>query len=421
MAIAEKDWARNPKVIDLTDLDIFAEREPHEEFKTLRNQYPLYWNEEPDPEPGFWNLTKYEDIKYVSTRPELFSSAQGINISVDPVVSDVVGRPSDIEAGNAAGSMITMDPPMHVAYRRVANPWFTARKVAELEDRIRQLTRQYLDEVAPKGECEFMTELAARLPIAVLCDILGVPHEDEDKIFDWSNKVIGLQDPDLKPENDTEIAATFMSLFAYGQRMIAERRANPREDLMTAVAHAEYDGKPIPPMLLNGFFLLMVIAGNETTRNTVTGGMKALIEHPDQRRKLIDNPALIPTAVDEILRWVSAVAYMRRTATEDTEIRGQKIAKGDKIAMWYGAANRDEDIFENPDAFDVAREPNDHIAFGYGQHRCLGARLAQLQLRVMIGEILARIPDMEFNGEVKRLRSNFINGIKYMPVKFTPN
>lgn len=421
MAIAESAWIHNPKIVDLNDLDLFAEREPHEEFKRLRNEYPVYWNPEPGSEPGFWSLTKYEDIKYVSTRPELFSSAQGINISVDPIVSDVVGRPSDIAAGNAAGSMITMDPPMHVAYRRVANPWFTARKVAELEDRIRQLTRQYLDEVAPKGECEFMTELAARLPIAVLCDILGVPHEDEDKIFDWSNKVIGLQDPDLKPENDNEIVTTFMSLFAYGQRMITERRANPRDDLMTAVAHADYDGKPIPPMLLNGFFLLMVIAGNETTRNTVTGGMKALIEHPEQRQKLLDNPALVPTAVDEILRWVSAVAYMRRTATQDTEIRGQKIAKGDKIAMWYGAANRDEDIFENADVFDVARDPNEHIAFGYGQHRCLGARLAQLQLRVMVGEILARIPDMEFNGEVKRLRSNFINGIKSMPVKFTPS
>lgn len=421
MAIAENAWTHNPKVVDLNDLDLFAEREPHEEFKRLRKEYPVYWNPESDPEPGFWNLTKYEDIKYVSTRPELFSSAQGINISVDPIVSDVVGRPSDIEAGNAAGSMISMDPPMHVAYRRVANPWFTARKVAELEDRIRQLTRQYLDEVAPKGECEFMTEVAARLPIAVLCDILGVPHEDEDKIFEWSNKVIGLEDPDLKPKDESETVATFMSLFAYGQRMIAERRSNPREDLMTAVAHAEYDGKPIPPMLLNGFFLLMVIAGNETTRNTVTGGMKALIEHPDQRQKLLDHPELVPSAVDEILRWVSAVAYMRRTATQDTEIRGQKIAKGDKIAMWYGAANRDEEIFENPDVFDVARDPNEHIAFGYGQHRCLGARLAQLQLRVMIGEILARIPDMEFNGEVKRLRSNFINGIKYMPVKFTPS
>jgi linalool 8-monooxygenase len=420
MTVAIREWTKNPEIIDLTDLDIFAEREPHEEFRILRNEYPLYWNPEADPEPGFWNVTKYADIKFVGSHPELFSSAQGINIALDPAVSAAVGPASGIALGTAAGSMITMDPPMHVSYRKIANPWFTARAVAGLEDRVRELTRKYLDEVAPRGECEFMTEIAARLPIAVLCDILGVPHADEAKIFEWSNKLIGLDDPDLGPENDAEVASTFMALFAYGQRMIADRRSNPREDLMTAIAHAEYEGKPIPPMLLNGFFLLMVIAGNETTRNTVTGGIKALIEHPDQRRKLIENPGLIPTAVEEILRWVSAVAYMRRTATQDVEMHGRKIAAGDKIVMWYGAANRDEDVFANPDVFDVRRDPNEHLAFGYGQHRCLGARLAQLQLRVMIGEILARIPDMEFNGEVRRLRSNFINGIKCMPVKFTP-
>lgn len=422
MATATQNpWTRNPKVIDLGDLDIFAKREPHEEFAILRREYPLYWNPEADPEPGFWNVTRYADIKFVGSHPELFSSAGGINIALDPSVTAVVGTASGIAAGTAAGSMITMDPPMHIEYRRVANPWFTARTVSGLEGRVRELTRKYLDEVAPKGECEFMTELAARLPIAVLCDILGVPHEDEPKIFEWSNKLIGLEDPDLGPKSKAEVAPTFMALFAYGQRMIADRRANPRNDLMTAIANAKFDGAAIPPMLLNGFFLLMVIAGNETTRNTITGGMKALIENPDQRQLLLDKPELIPSAVEEILRWVSAVAYMRRTATQDVELHGQTIAKGDKIVMWYGAANRDEEAFENPDKFDVTRDPNEHLAFGYGQHRCLGARLAQLQLRVMLSEILARIPDMEFNGEVKRLRSNFINGIKYMPVKYTPS
>lgn len=414
MAMAPtKEWTRNPKVIDLLDLDIFAQREPHEEFRILRNQYPLYWNEEPDPEPGFWNITKYEDIKYISTRPELFSSAQGINISYDRTV--------DPQVVNAViGNMITMDPPMHVAYRKIANPFFTYQSIQNLEARVKELTRQIVDDVAKRGECEFMTDIAARLPILVLCDLLGVPHSDQKKIFDWSNKLIGLEDPELNPEGPAGGLPVFMDLFAYGQRMIKDRRANPRNDLMTAMATAQIDGKPVPPILLDGFFLLIVIAGNETTRNTITGGMKALIENPEQRQKLVDNPALIPTAVEEILRWVSAVAYMRRTATQDTEIRGQKIAKGDKLVMWYGAANRDEDAFENPDKFDVTRDPNEHIAFGYGQHRCLGARLAQLQLRVMFTELLTRIPDMEMTGPVSRLRTNFINGIKHMPVKFTP-
>lgn len=414
MAVAEtQEWTRNPKVIDLTDLDIFAAREPHEEFKILRNEYPLYWNEEPEPEPGFWAITKYDDIKHISTNPKTFSSAKGINISYDRTVDPAV-------VAAVIGNMITMDPPMHVAYRKVANPFFTFQSIQQLESRVKELTKVIVDKVAKRGECEFMTDIAAQLPILVLCDLLGVPHTDHDEIFDWSNKLIGLEDPELNPGGPEAGLPIFMELFQYGQRMIKDRRANPRNDLMTAMATAEIDGKPVPPVLLDGFFLLMVIAGNETTRNTITGGMKALIEHPEQRQKLIDNPALIPTAVEEILRWVSAVAYMRRTATEDTEIRGTKIAKGDKLVMWYGAANRDEDAFENPDVFDVTRDPNEHIAFGYGQHRCLGARLAQLQLRVMFTELLGRIPDMEINGPIRRLRTNFINGIKHMPVKYTP-
>lgn len=411
--LSTKEWTRNPKVIDLMDLDIFAEREPIEEFKTLRNKYPLYWNEEAEPEPGFWNITKYEDIKYISTNPQLFSSAKGINIAFDRAVDPAV-------VGAVIGNMITMDPPMHVAYRKIANPFFTFKSIQDMEARVKELTKQVVDKVARRGECEFMTDIAARLPILVLCDMLGVPHSDHDKIFEWSNKLIGLEDPEMNPGGPEAGMPIFMELFAYGQRMIRDRRANPRNDLMTAMATATIDGKPVPPILLDGFFLLMVIAGNETTRNTMTGGMKALIENPDQRQKLVDHPELIPMGVEEILRWVSAVAYMRRTATQDTQIRGQKIAAGDKVVMWYGAANRDEDAFVNPHVFDVTRDPNEHLAFGYGQHRCLGARLAQLQLRVMFTELLGRIPDMEITGPIRRLRTNFINGIKHMPVKFTP-
>lgn len=416
MATAATDkWKRNPKIIDLMDLDIFAAREPHEEFKRLRNEYPIYWNEEEDPEPGFWAITKHEDIKEISTNPGLFSSAKGINIAYDPESDPAV-------VGAVIGNMITMDPPMHIDYRKVANPFFTYKAIHKLEESVRNFAIKFIEEIGPKGECDFMPDLAARLPIAVLCDILGVPHEDEKKIFDWSNTLIGLEDPDLSPGGIEDGLPIFMELFAYGQRIVKDRRENPRDDLMTSMANAEIDGKPIPTMLLDGFFLLMVIAGNETTRNTITGGMKALIENPEQRQLLIDRPELIPGAVEEILRWVSAVAYMRRTATADTKLRDTKISEGDKIVMWYGAANRDEDVWENPDKFDVTRDPttNDHVAFGYGQHRCLGARLAQLQIRIFFEELLKRLPDIEMTEEPKRLRSNFINGIKYMPVKYAP-
>jgi len=408
---ANQPWSQNPKIVDLMDMDIFTRTVPHDKFKILRNQYPVYWNEEEDPEPGFWCITKYDDIVAVSNDTDTYSSAQGINIyyerDVDPAIT-----------GGLIGNMITMDPPMHTTYRKIAAPFFTLSAIQKLEPRIRELTNEILDEVAPRGECEFMQDVAAKLPIAMICEIMGVPESDHGLIFDWSNKMIGLEDPELVPIRE-EGFATIMQVYQYGQEMVAERRKHPKDDLITAMAQAMPEDSPVPPMLLDGFFLLMVIAGNETTRNTISGGMQALIEHPGQRRKLLDDPGLIPTAVEEILRWVSPVVYMRRTATRDTELRGVSIAEGDKVVMWYPAANRDEEAFANPDTFDVTRDPNPHLAFGIGRHRCLGARLAQLQLRIIFTELLRRFPDMEITGDVTRVRTNFINGIKKMPVKFT--
>jgi cytochrome P450 len=253
----------------------------------------------------------------------------------------------------------------------------------------------------------------------VLCDILGVAQEDWRLIFDWSNVLIGFEDPELGRSRE-QVEGTFLSLFNYGQQMIADRRQSPRDDLMTAIATTKLEEGDIPDHLLNGFFLLMVIAGNETTRNSISGGMLALIQNPDERRKLEQDPSRLTTGVEEILRWVSPVNHMRRTATRDTELRGTKIKEGDKVIMWYGAANRDPAAFDRPQTFDVLRDPNPHLAFGIGEHFCLGARLARLQLNVMFGELLRRTKKIELTGDIEYMWTNFINGIKRMPVRITP-
>ena len=418
--VFEGDWTKNPKIVDLNDLDSFVDGVPHDELDIIRERYPLYWNEEKSTwGPGFWNVTNYDHIVEISRDPATFSSEQGINISFAPE--------SDPAVVNAVvGNMITMDPPLHRVYRNIARPYFTNRSVKSLESRVRELARGIVKEAALQlkehGECDFMVDIAAPLPISVLCDILGVPHTDWKKIFDWSNELVGLFDPDLckNPEDSLE---TFMDLFSYGQAMVEDRRKAPRDDLMTAIAKAKpEDGQEIPEHLLNGFFLLMVIAGNETTRNSISGGLHALIENPDQRDLLVKRPELVPTAVEEIFRWVSPVSHMRRTVTRETEIAGQTLAEGDKVVMWYGAANRDPKYFDRPRRFDITRDPNQHLAFGIGEHFCLGARLARLQLRVIFEELLNLVPklDFELTGEVTHVRTNFINGIKAMPVTFTP-
>jgi cytochrome P450 len=408
------EWRHNPRVIDLNDPDVFVEGIRHDAFATLRREHPVYWNEEPeDWGPGFWNVTRHADVERISRDPGTFSSAQGINISYHPSMDPTV-------VNALIGGMITMDPPLHNTYRKVALPFFTRSAVDRLEARIRELTSGILDAALDKVDCDFMVDVAAPLPIAVLCEILGVPESDKDKIFEWSNLLVGGLDPDLGVSPEL-VVPVYMELFAYGRDLVEDRRANPREDLMTAIANARTDdGAPIPDNLLNGFFLLMVIAGNETTRNSIAGGMQALLEHPTELRRLYGDPSIVTTAVEEILRWVSPVVYMRRTATRTTEIAGTTIAEGDKVVMWYPAANRDESVFADADTFDLGRDPNPHLAFGIGQHFCLGAQLARLQLRVMFGELAARGIEVQLEGPVRRIRTNFLAAIKEMPASITP-
>lgn len=405
------------QILDLTDVALFADGQPWEAFRRMRNEAPVYWHDEKEPwEPGFWCLTRYADVVEVSKNPKLFSSAKGghlINFG-DPRLTD----PATIKA--LLGNMIAMDPPEHRTYRRMVSPSFTPRKIRKLEGRIRERVRNILDGIAAKGECDFVTEIAELLPLYTLAELLGVPEADRPKLVDWTNRLTGLNDPDyaVTPE---EATGTFMELFEYGRQLMAERRKHPTDDLMSAVANAEVEGAPVPEFALDGFFLLMVIAGNETTRNTISGGMIALTENPGERRRLLDDPSLLPNAVQEMLRWVTPVMYFRRTATEDTEIRGQRIAEGEKVTMWYGAANRDEEVFPDGDRFDVTRKnAEDHLSFGAGQHFCLGSHLGALQIRVMYEELLRRFPDMHATGEPRRMHSNFICGIKNLPVAYTP-
>lgn len=395
--------------INLKDPLLFEQRVPHDLFRQLRREAPVYWNEEPEEEePGFWALTRYADIVEVSRNPQLFSSALGGHqISYPP------GMEFTRASAAIVGNMIGMDPPEHNAYRKLVSPTFTAGAVRKMEPTIREIVTGILDRVAPRGGCEFVSAVAAELPLTVLCELLGVPKEERHRLFDWTNRLTDFANP---PE---DMLGAFAELFAYGQALTERRRQSPTGDLMSVMANAEMAGEKLDPMLLDGFFLLLVIAGNETTRNTISGGTLALIEHPEQRRLLLDDPSFIPVAVDEMLRWVSPVVHFRRTATADTEIRGQRIRQGDKVVMWYPSANRDEDVFEHPDVFDVRRRPNEHLAFGEGQHFCLGAWLARLQLRVFFEEFLRRLPDVELDGPVRRMRSYFLSGLVEMPVRFT--
>jgi cytochrome P450 len=284
---------------------------------------------------------------------------------------------------------------------------------------VRELAKNVVDGVVAKGECEFVTEVAADLPLQVICEMMGVPEEDYQEIFDISNKMIGFDDPELGIDPNEQALAS-MQMFGKAMKVAAMYKDNPQENLTSYLLHREVDGEKLTETEYAAFFLLLCVAGNETTRTVTTNGMRLLIDHPDQLQKLVDDPSLIPSAVEEILRFEPAVHHFRRTAMSDTEIRGHRIKENDPVVMWYPAANRDEEIFENPDRFDVTRSPNEHLSFGIGEHFCLGANLARFELNAIFDEIIPRLRNPELAGPVRRLRSNFINGVKEMRIKFDP-
>lgn len=404
--------------IDICSPDTYVSGVPHEAYRLLRKEAPVHffketgsvWTPGVERGPGFWALTKYADIVAVSKDPTRFSSARG-GTNIEEV------SPEDLSVIRLL--MVNMDPPEHGKFRRLVSVGFTPRMVALLEPRIRQVTNQLLDGIAAKGEADFVKSIAIELPLQVICEFLGVPHEDRHKVIDWTNRLLGFDDPELhtSPE-DGKVAA--MEMWMYASELTEVKKVTPGEDLISVLLKAELEGLKLTEEELYSFFLLLSVAGNETTRNLVSGGLLALMENPDQRARLLADPSLIPSAAEEMLRWVCPLNYFRRTATVDVEIRGVKIREGDKVAMFYPSANRDEEVFPNADTFDIGRTPNEHLSFGIGEHFCLGANLARLEIRVLFEELLRRLPDMELAGPVRKLRSNFINGYKSLPVRFTP-
>ena len=402
------------QICELDKWETFINGQPFDIFKRLREEAPIYWHEESlDFEPGFWALTKHEDIVRVSKDPMTFSSAVGGHLMTmgDPEVVD----PSAVAA--IIGNMIGMDPPDHQIYRKMVAPSFTPKAIRTLEGDMRLKIRELLENVEGKGEFNFVTEISEQLPLWVLCEMMGIPESERPKIRDLVNN---LTDASIQqdPNNAFQIWVNYMELFKMGRDMIEERRKSPTDDLMSVVANTKIEGGELPPELLDGFFLLMVIAGNETTRNTLTGGLMALTDNPEEREKLLRDPALISNATDEMLRWVTSVIYFRRTATKDTNIRGQDIKAGDKVVMWYGSANRDEEIFEDGHLFRVDRDnAKKHLAFGAGEHLCLGNRLGHMQIRILFEELLDRFPNIHSTSDPVRIPSNFLAGISELKVR----
>jgi cytochrome P450 len=386
-------------------------------FATLRREAPVrFFAESADlsvhaPGPGYWALTRYDDVLHASRHPELFSSARGIRIFDAPP-----------EMSRFRTSIINMDDPRHGRLRGLIQRGFTPKMIRQTQEWVRQVARTIIDDLLerhPDGECDFVDEIAAPLPLRVICRMMGIPPEEEGQIVGWTNTFVGPGDPDYSGGRDPLSAMTRAGshLFDYAQELGQRRLRRPCDDITSELMHAEVDGQRLSTEEFGSFILLLVVAGNETTRNAISHGIKALTDHPAQRRIWWDHSdAVTPSAVEEILRWATPGRYMRRTATTDTEIRGVRIREGEKVVLWFESANRDERHFPDPYAFDVRRSPNAHLAFGGGgPHFCLGASLARQEIAVMFGEIRRRLPHLEVVGPPAMLRSDLIHGIKRMP------
>ena len=399
--------------IDLADPGNFVEGVPHEWFAYLRREAPVQWH--PDLTgfaDGFWSVTRYDDCVGVNRDYEHFSSYRAATLFHD-FDEDVLGQQRMM--------MLNMDPPMHTRYRRLVNKGFTPRMIRDLEVKVVSATDAILDSVCAGGSADFVEQISAELPLQVIADLMGVPQADRHLVFDWSNRMVGSDDPEYQLAADAGAQAS-MELFAYADELCEKKRLDPHEDLFSVLTQAEIEGDQLSQLELDLFFMLLAVAGNETTRNLISGAMVAFFDHPDQWEKLRTDRSLLPSAIEEMLRYVSPVMHFRRQATAHVVIGDQAIAEGDKVVFWHVSANRDESVFNRPDTFDITRAPNNHMAFGGGgPHFCLGANLARMEIRVMFDRLLDRMPDIRLDGQVQRLRSNFINGVKHIPVAFAPS
>ena len=407
--------------IDLSDIEFWARPWDEREgaFQVLRKERPFAFFAEPEVPvewmeqgPGYYGITKHKHIVEMSRQPELFCSGKGATSPLDMP-----------EAFNEFfGSMINMDDPRHARLRRIVSAGFTPRMLRQVEDQVQRAATDIVDRVIDQGECDFVVDIAARLPLKIICDLMGIPESEYDGIFHRTNIILSQGDPEYIP--DTEPGMVVAALLNAGQELSQlvqelgeERRKNPTDDLTSALVNAEVEGERLTDQELGSFFVLLVVAGNETTRNAISHGLLLLTEHEDQKAAwAADFEGLAPTAVEEIVRWASPVIFMRRTVTQDTVYDGHQFKEGDKLLLFYNSGNRDEDVFDNPFTFDIRRDPNPHVGFGGpGPHFCLGAHLARREITVMFRELLSRVPNIRATGEPDRLLSSFINGIKHLP------
>ena len=418
-------WNKTLEDIELSEPEFWTA--PIEEregaFALLREQDPIRFFKEfemppeiPLPRgPGYWALTKHRHILEASRNPTIFCSGKGATSFVDlpPQMNEFFG------------GMINMDDPRHGKQRQIISRGFTPRALGRIENAVDQRAQRIVNKVIEKGECDFVAEIAAPLPLEIVCDMMGIPESQNQFVFERSNRILGLGDPDYNPEGENPITAAMTAgseLAALMREMAEERRQNPTEDMTSALIHAVGDEDALDDAELASFFILLLVAGNETTRNAISHGMKALCDYPEQRKIWeSDFESTTRSAVEEIVRWATPVIFMRRTTTCATELGGQKLDAGEKVLLFYNSGNRDEDVFEEPYRFDVQRWPNEHVGFGGpGPHFCLGANLARREIAVFFRELFRRLPDLEVTGAPERLASNFIHGIKHMPCQFSP-
>ena len=390
---------------------------PHEIWRQLREKSPVHRCDHKELHP-FWAITKHEDIGTISKQPDLFQSYPGIMLV--PANQEI-----DREQGvGAMRTLIEMDPPRHRQFRKIASPSFTPRSLSRLDPEIDKSARELVDQLAGQGEereCDYASDVAAAHPLRILSTALGISRDHEPEILRVTNQLFALDDDELgRPGEDRQAAAMALGLELFNllNPIIEDRKKNPRDDLASVLANGLVDGEPMTQLETLGYYLITFTAGHDTTKNALAGGMAALMDHPDQLELLQKNPELIPSAVEEIIRWTSPVNFMRRTAARDTELRGQKIKAGDHLGLFYGSANRDADVFDNPYQFDISRDPNRHVGFGVGEHFCLGAHLARRSQQALLRELMSRLEWVEPNGEREWIKASFVVGFKHLPIRY---
>lgn len=391
---------------------------PHDAWTELRATDPVHWTEPPGYRP-FWSITKHADLKHISSHPELFSSRPRLTMQPIAMEQEMLKQFPDAadQGGMPLRMLVTMDPPDHRAYRNLAGPYFRPSVLKNLEDRVGEITTLLLDRYAGTDvELDFVTDVASWHPLRMICEILGIASECEGLILRMTNELFGADDPELGREDQENLLP---EMFEFFFDLVEEKRAQPGEDLASVLANGEIDGEPLPHMELLSYFVLVSTAGHDTTRNALGSGMHALLHHPDQLELLRSDRSLVKTAADEMVRWASPVIHFIRTATEDTVVGGKQIKAGDHLVLFYPSANRDEEVFDDPFAFRVDRDPNPHLGFGVGEHFCLGAGLARMEIRVFLEQWLDRIESVELTGEPAHTAASFVGGYKHLPLRWT--